>query len=171
MKHSIAMKSALTTAILGFLALCLASTPALASTTTGNVTVTVTVQTSCTVSTDTLAFAPYSGTTENGSSTGLTVTCSNGTPYNIGLDGGLHGGTPGGTNYMQIAGGTTKVSYQLFSNSGYSTPWGNTIGTNTVSSTGTGIAQTPFVIYGTIPAGQAVVAGNYSDTVIATVTY
>lgn len=171
MKCSSLVMSSLSAAALGFLALGLASTPAFANTATGTVAVSVTVATSCTVSGDTLAFGTYNGATLTGSSSGLTVTCTNGTPYTIGLDGGSNGGTQGGTHYMKITAGTQKVSYQLFSDSSDSISWGSTIGTNTVASTGTGSAQTPFVIYGSIPAGQAVVPGSYADTVTATVTY
>lgn len=171
MKCSNFVTSSLSAAALGFLALGLASTPAFAATATGTVAVSVTVATNCTVSGDTLSFGTYNGAALTGTSSGLTVTCTNGTPYNIGLDGGINGGTAGGTLYMKLGSGTQTVSYQLFSNSGDTTAWGSTIGTNTVASTGTGSAQTPFKIYGSIPAGQAVVPGAYSDTVTATVTY
>jgi spore coat protein U-like protein len=62
------------------------------------------------------------------------------------------------------------LGYKLFSNSGYTTNWGNTVGTDTVAGIGTGTAQS-LSVYGQLPAGQFVRPGNYTDTVIATVTY
>ena len=66
-------------------------------------------------------------------------------------------------------GGTDYLSYQLYSDNGYSTVWGNTAGTS-VAHTGTG-TQTALTVYGSIAAGQSVPAGSYSDTVVATVTF
>ncbi|MBS0432870.1 MAG: spore coat protein U domain-containing protein, partial [Proteobacteria bacterium] len=48
--------------------------------------------------------------------------------------------------------------------------WGNTIGTNTVASTGTGSAQA-FTVYGQVPAQTTPPAAVYNDTVNVTVTY
>jgi spore coat protein U-like protein len=62
------------------------------------------------------------------------------------------------------------LGYKLFSNSGYTTNWGNTVGTDTVAGIGTGTAQS-LSVYGQLPAGQFVRPGSYTDTVIATVTY
>lgn len=58
----------------------------------------------------------------------------------------------------------------FFSNSGRTTNWGNTVGTDTVAGTGSGVAQT-LTVYGQIPASQFVRSGSYTDTVVATVTY
>lgn len=167
MKHLTALKSAMSAAALGCLALAVASVPAAAATTaTTTFLVSATVETSCTVSAAPLAFGTYDGTALNKSSGGITVTCTDGTPYTIGLDEGLNGGS-GNTRYM--INGTNTLAYQLFSDTNYSVPWGNT--SNTVASTGTGTAQTPFIVYGTIPAGEAVVPGTYQDTITATITY
>lgn len=166
MKHSPAVKSALSAAFLGCMALGIASIPAAASTASATFLVSATVQTSCTVTAAPLAFGTYNGAALNKPSGGITVTCTDGTPYTIGLDEGLNGGS-GNTRYM-IA-GTNTLAYELFSDTNYTVPWENTTGA--VASTGTGGAQTPFVVYGTIPAGEAVVPGTYQDTITATVTY
>jgi spore coat protein U-like protein len=65
---------------------------------------------------------------------------------------------------------TNTLTYSLYQDSGHATVWGNTIGTNTVTGTGTGIAQT-LTVYGQIPATQYAAPGAYTDTVNVTLTY
>jgi spore coat protein U-like protein len=161
----------LSAAALGLLALGLASTPAFAgSPASQTFTVQVLVSPNCSLTTSSLTFPTYSGLAITGSSAGIAVNCTIGTPYNIGLDGGSSGtGTEGGTLYM--VSGPNKVSYKLFQDSSDTKPWGTEIGTNTVASTGTGASQTALPVYGTIAAGQAVIAGTYNDTVTANVYF
>lgn len=101
---------------------------------------------------------------------GITVTCNNGATYNVGLSAGANPGTAGDVTTRRMANGGVYIAYQLYSNAGRTTVWGNTVGTNTVASTGTGSAQT-FPVYGTVPAQTTPAAGNYNDTVQVTVTY
>lgn len=61
------------------------------------------------------------------------------------------------------------LSYALYQDTGRTTVWGNTGGTG-VANTGTG-TQNALTVYGAVAAGQAVPAGSYSDTVVATVTF
>lgn len=64
--------------------------------------------------------------------------------------------------------GTTNINYYLYSDSGRSAQWNSA---STQTGTGNGGDQS-FTIYGRVPSGQSVpYTGNYSDTVIATVTY
>jgi len=65
--------------------------------------------------------------------------------------------------------GSNVLTYSLYQDSGRNTVWGNTALTG-VSHTGTGSA-TSVTVYGQIAAGQNVPAGNYSDVVVATVTF
>jgi spore coat protein U-like protein len=66
---------------------------------------------------------------------------------------------------------SAQLNYNLYSDAGFSANWGNTPGTDTVAGTGIGSAQA-LIVYGVIPAGQtSVAAGNYSDTLIVTLTY
>ena len=94
--------------------------------------------------------------------------CTNTTPYNIGLDAGATSGATTTTRLM--ANGATTIQYQLFTNSGHTTNWGNIVGTDTVAATGSGSTQT-YTVYGLVPVQTAVAPGNYSDTVTVTVTY
>jgi spore coat protein U-like protein len=70
---------------------------------------------------------------------------------------------------MTGPGGAT-LSYAMYQDSGHTTNWGNTVGTDTKSGTGNGSAQT-LTVYGNLAAGQYPAAGSYSDTITATVTY
>jgi spore coat protein U-like protein len=98
----------------------------------------------------------------------LKIQCTNTTTYNIGLDAGANGGTT--TTRLMSAGSSDTVQYKLFSDIGHTTNWGNTIGTDTQSSTGTGAEQT-FQIYGRVPIQSTGAPGSYTDTVTVTVTY
>jgi len=66
--------------------------------------------------------------------------------------------------------GTSVLKYALYSNSARTTNWGNTVGTDTVSWTGTGSTQS-LTVYGQIPGGQSPKPGSYLDTITATITY
>ena len=103
-------------------------------------------------------------------------TCNYGTPYSIYLGDGnnrIAGGFRRMTN-----GNNEYIPYQLYKDSNYSTVWDatggviNVGGAGGVSGTGTGSAQsTP--VYGKIPQGTSIASttGNYSDSVVVTVTY
>jgi spore coat protein U-like protein len=100
----------------------------------------------------------------------LTVNCNNALPYNIGLNAGANASTAGDIATRRMTNGSEFVSYQLYQSSGTSTPWGNTIGTNTKTGTGSGNAQS-LTVYGRVPAQTTPAAGNYADTITVTVTY
>jgi spore coat protein U-like protein len=166
MKFSTAVKCILSSAILGFVALGLTPTSAFATTATVNVAVTATVQTDCTITTGAMAFGTYTGAAASTTAT-LTVTCTNTTPYNVGLNAGATSGATVTTR--QMLNGAATLNYGLYTNSTWTTNWGNTTG-SWVAGTGNGSAQT-LTVYGQIPAAQFVTPGSYSDTVLATVNY
>ena len=168
MKFLNAVKFALPAAVLGFLALGPASIPAGATTQTATFLVTATVAATCTISTTPLAFGSYTGAISQVNTT-VTVTCTNTTPYNLGLNAGLATGATVTTRSM-TGPASALLSYQLFRDAGHTLNWGVTIGTDTVPLTGNGAAQVE-TGYGQIPAGQFVAPGSYSDTITATVTY
>ena len=150
------------------LALGLASTAAYAvTTTTTTFQVTANVQATCLVSATPLAFGTYNGTVNNKTSN-VNVTCTNTTPYNVGLDAGTSTGATVTTRKM--VNGSNTLGYSLFRDAAQTLNWGNTVGTDTVAATGTGSAQT-FTVYGRIPASQNVGSGNYQDTITATLTF
>jgi spore coat protein U-like protein len=72
---------------------------------------------------------------------------------------------------MTKAGGSEQVRYQLYQNAAYTTPWGDgTGGTATVTGTGTGTSQAISVYARVLPQATPS-AGNYTDTIVATITY
>jgi spore coat protein U-like protein len=122
----------------------------------------------CGIGANALNFGTYTGAVLNATTT-LQVACSSGTTYNVGLDAGTGAGATTTTRDMTGPGGN-ELKYQIFSNSGHSVNWGNTVGTNTVSGTGANGIQN-LTVYGQIPAGQSGLSGIYTDTITATLTY
>jgi spore coat protein U-like protein len=101
--------------------------------------------------------------------TTVQVTCTNTTPYNVGLNPGTAIGATVTTRKMTGPASAT-LNYALTQDSGHVTNWGQTVGTDTVAGTGNGSAQT-LTVYGILAAGQYPAPGAYSDTITATVTY
>lgn len=153
------------------LVLCCAmpvAAPASAATAVGALAVSATVLAFCAVSSTPLAFGNYSSAQLDSTATVL-VTCSNGTTYNVGLDAGA--GTGASTTTRKLTGPSSATfNYTMYRDSGHTTNWGNTVGTDTASGTGNGLVQT-LTVYGRIPGGQYPGTGAYVDTVVVTVTY
>jgi spore coat protein U-like protein len=142
-----------------------------AATATGTFQVQITIQATCIlVSATNLNFGTNGvlSAVINQTST-INVQCTNTTPYNIGLDAGVNGGS---VTTRQMKGGPTNqlINYSLFSNAGMTQNWGQTIGTDTVAATGNGAAQ-PFTVFGQVPAQTTPSPGLYTDTITVTVTY
>lgn len=153
------------TSLIAAIALPLASSDA--ATATATIAVTATVLSFCTLAAAPLAFGTYSSAAVTATTT-LSVTCTSGTPYNVGLDAGVGTGATVAARKMTFT--TSTLTYGLYSDAGHTTVWGNTIGTNTVTGTGTGLLQS-LTVYGQIPGAQFVAPGAYVDTVTATITY
>src|ERR1700712_238081 len=152
------------TLLVGSLAIPTAS-PAQATTATTTIAVSALVLSFCTIVALPLTFGNYTSALISTSSS-VTVTCSNGTTYNVGLDVGSGTGASVATRKMTF--GTSLLNYVLYSDVAHTTLWGPTPGTNTVAGTATGLPQV-IPVYGQIPASQTVAAGTYLDTVTATV--
>lgn len=152
---------------------CLASlmllSPTFASgTATASLGVSVTVDGSCTVSTQPLAFPVYNpinvaDTTGTGS---LSLTCTQGTSATIALGGGLNNS---GSNHL--ANGANLLSYKLYQDVGLGSPWSDTIGQIVTASPAPNTSPRTFTVYGKIPSLQNTPGGVYSDTVVVTVNY
>lgn len=100
--------------------------------------------------------------------TALTPTCTNGTAYQIGLNGGLSGAA--NPTLRQMTKGAETITYGLYRDTARSQPFGGTLGLDTVTGIGSGLAQTSYV-YGRVPAQTTPSPGPYADTIQATVTY
>jgi spore coat protein U-like protein len=164
MKFSKIALSTLSTAVIGFLALGIASTPAAAATNTSTFLVTANVTAGCSVTSAGIAFGTYIGTAVQ--ITGqLAVQCSVANiPVTVTLDKGLTGAT---TTTRQMAGPSTgKLNYSLAQGSYGGTNWDSLVITPTTALTA---VNSP--IYATLPGGQSVPVGAYQDTITATFTY
>jgi spore coat protein U-like protein len=137
--------------------------------------VTALVSTKCTVSANNLSLGSVAaGATPPSGNTTLSVTCSSTTPYNVGVAPLNVSSTTGAGTMKGTGTNTNTVTYQLYSNSGLSTVWGNTATAtstgNGVAGTGTGSAQT-LTVYAKVTSSTDVQPDNYSDTVQVNVNY
>lgn len=148
-----------------------AAPSAIAATATTTFTTSAEIVASCAVSAGNLSFGsidPLAGTPTDQTST-VSVTCTNGHGYNVGLNAGTGTGATVATRKMTA--GANTLNYTLYSDSGRTTVWGDTVDTDTVAGTGTGAVQT-LTVYGRVPSQPtAVVGAGYSDTISVTVTY
>ena len=145
-----------------------------AATATNSLSSQTTVTTACNVSGSTLSFGttinPIGAVPIDASST-LTVECTNSTTFTLSLNAGINAG--GFTNFSQrkLKNGSYTLSYQLYTDSGRTTVWGDgTGGSSTYGGTGTGNLQTVY-LYGRLPTLTGAVPGTYTDTVTVTITY
>ena len=150
--------------------------PVVAGTATANLQVSVSVNSNCTISSTAVTFSNYdpisTHATDPADSTGgaVTVTCTKGTSANIGLD--LGANFSGSQRRMKDGGATPNyINYQLFSDSGRTTEWGNASGSWLSPAPAPDKNARSFTVFGRIPGGQDVPAGTYTDTVVATVNF
>lgn len=147
-------------------------------TATGSLKVTITINTECKVNPDggtTLDFGTYGVVDKDIDQKGsISVQCTKDTPYSIGLNAGANPSTANDVNTrrMKGPGANDYVGYQLYSDDGRKTVWGNAEKKDTVGSKiGDGTAQ-PYQVHGRVSKSAAVVAaGTYTDTVTVTVTF
>lgn len=98
----------------------------------------------------------------------ITVRCPAGTSWWLGLDNGAN--ASGSTRRMAGPGGRF-VTYELYKDSDHKERWGN-VGDDRAKGAGAGEASPKsLTVYGLVPAQASAPAGNYSDTVIVTLTY
>jgi spore coat protein U domain-containing protein, fimbrial subunit CupE1/2/3/6 len=148
------------------------ATKAKAATATANLSVTATVTTNCTISTVALAFGSYDPVVANAAAnldgTGtVVVACTKGATATIGLGNG--GNFSGGARRM--SNGTEFLTYEVYNEATRTTVWTNAVGG--LLSTGAAPSKVArnFTVYGRVTSNQDVAAGNYTDTVVATVNF
>jgi spore coat protein U domain-containing protein, fimbrial subunit CupE1/2/3/6 len=141
-----------------------------AATATTSFQVQLTIEAQCLInSASTLSFGTQGVLSANVDQTStIQVQCTDTTTYTIGLDAGTGVGATVATR--KLTGGGSTINYSLYTNSGRTSVWGTTIGSDTVASTGTGAAQS-FTVYGRIPAQTTPTPATYTDTITVTVTY
>ena len=140
------------------------SIPAYAAQATGTLQVQATVLNTCAVSTSPVVFSNVglSAATANGS---ITINCTNSDALSVTLDGGGSGNIA--ARALTHASLPTSFTYQLYSNAGRTTVWGDGVTGSAFSTSGP--SQT-LVVYGAT-TGTPSAAGSYSDSVQVTVTY
>ena len=126
------------------------------------------------VSATNVAFGNYNpGSVSDDTATGTIVVRCQGSPFNTLPAFTINLSTGGSATYTprRMLLGLSQLLYNLYTTAGYTTIWGNGTGsTGNISSSG-GANTMNFTVYGRIPTGQFVTAGNYTDTITVTVTY
>jgi spore coat protein U-like protein len=134
---------------------------------TGSVGVSGVVAATCTITTSSVSFGPYSGSQLD--SVGQVIPqCLQGVNWTLSLGPGTAPGAT--TSSRRMMSGVNELPYALYRDAARTENWGNALGTDTVSGAGTGLAQS-IPVYGRIPAGANMVVGTYTDVVLATVTF
>ena len=145
-----------------------------AATTTGTFNVKITIITNCVVSATDMLFPVTTGVLNANidQTSVISVTCTNTTPYTVGIEVGTNGGGTVLTRKMIGGPSNELISYALFSDSLRTANWGNTAGTGWQTGTGNG-NTTPqtYTVYGRVAAQNTPTPGNYTDVVQVTVTY
>jgi spore coat protein U-like protein len=148
----------------------------------GSMGVSLEVDPGCTIEVTDLSFGSIASASsaKNESTTGdIKVTCTDNAKYEIGLGAGANPATPNDTTTRQLKNANTAaahptLTYDLFSDSGRNTHWGDTDSSrgtpDTVSDVGNGAPQ-DHTVYGTVTGSQSVSVGSYNDTVAVTVWY
>jgi spore coat protein U-like protein len=127
----------------------------------------------CTISAAPLAFLAYDPLVDNATvdldgSSNLTVACTKGS---VGVWVGLNTGVnaAGSTRRMVLSG--EFLTYELYSDAGRTTVWGNTLATGRTYTPVTSKTAVSIPVYGRVPSGQDVSVGAYNDTITATINF
>jgi len=145
-----------------------------ADTKNASFTVSATVAKACVITAENLDMGTWSGSGDLTGTSNVAVKCSSGTAYAVDLSAGA--GSPSLTN-RKLANGTDLLSYNLYSDAGYSKIWGDGAnGTDLVQGSGTGMADAnkkPWPVHAKILEADLLAAkpGTYSNSITATITY
>jgi spore coat protein U-like protein len=159
--------------------ICLAPV-ARAFTSTGNMDVSATIDTACSVSASPMAFGTVLPGTIKDTTAVVTAVCTTGTAYTLDLGDGLNHITTGGTGLQyrrQMASAANRLPYVVAIDGTYATEIGATAAgaaiNNLLTTTfGNAVAQ-PVTIYGRVVGVESVAKapGSYADTVVVTIGF
>jgi spore coat protein U-like protein len=132
--------------------------------------VSATVTENCVISAAPMNLGDFNGTNDLTASSAITVRCTSGTDFDVGLNAGLTGDF---TNRVLTGPNASQLLYNLYTSGDYGTVWDNS--TNRVDGLGAGMG-TPvtLTVHGRLLASQndgALDEGEYTDTITATVEY
>jgi len=159
--------------------LALAASPrAMAATAQTTFTVTATVSANCTISATGISFTydpiATNATTAATASGSVTIACTKGAGPTVGLSAGANAGKVAGVT-RAMANGANFLGYELFQPNapiGNGGVWTDIGGANPFNpGVSPGKAPRAFTVNATIPAGQDVAVGSYTDTITATVNF
>ena len=146
---------------------------AAAATKTDTMQVSATVAKNCIINAPDLNLGTFEGDNNLTANSTISVRCTSGTTFDVDLSTGA-----GTYANRTMSNGTDTLTYNLFTNAGFTTVWGDGTGTTgRGSGTGTGMAignAQSLIVYGRLLASAntgAVGAGTYTDTITATITY
>lgn len=133
-------------------------------------TASATVINNCLISATNIAFTSTGVLRSALSATGaITARCTNGDAFRIALSSGSSGNVA--ARQMQRVGGGGAVNYQLYTDSGHTSAWGDgNSGTTMATGTGSGNAVS-INVYGLVPAQSTPMPGSYSDAITATISF
>lgn len=160
-----------TTTVLALAGACLLPRAAQAGTVGAVMPVTAITLNACAVTATPLVFGTLNqlNGSANDSQTTVVVNCTPGTQFDVGMDNGAH--AVAGVRHMTPTLGSASIPYVLYTNASRTSPWGATVGSNTVSGTAAALPTT-LTVYGRVPAGMTPVAADaYADAVTVTVTF
>lgn len=146
-----------------------------AATATANLAVSAAVSANCTITTTAVAFGAYDPIVANATANldaagGVTIACTKRTAATIGLNVGAN--ATGQTRRMLNGSQAGEyLTYELYSDSGRTTVWGNTAGSWLAPAAAPSKDPRSFSVYGRVTASQDVGAGAFTDTVVATVNF
>jgi spore coat protein U-like protein len=176
-RNSVRLALLTTTTVVG----AMTAMNAMAGSSTQTLSVTATVITNCSFTTNAVNFGSYDPVVANATAaltgTGsLSVTCTSGDAVTIDLDQGGNGTGTLTAPVRNMSSAGNMLAYSLFwpsaagsGGTATSTLWGTGGGTS-FAYTATGAQQT-INVFGSVAGGQNVATGTYSDTVNVTVNY
>ena len=146
---------------------------AAAATKTDTMQVSATVAKNCIINAPDLNLGTFEGDNNLTANSTISVRCTSGTTFDVDLSTGA-----GTYANRTMSNGTDTLSYNLYTDAGYTTVWGDgTASTGRGSGTGAGMAignAQSLTVYGRLLASAntgPVGAGTYTDTITATITY
>jgi spore coat protein U-like protein len=137
----------------------------------------------CSISTAGVAFGTYDPTvaTPNDSTGDLMVVCSHvsGGGERVSYTVALSTGSSGSYAQRLLLAGTGTLAYNLFDSATRTQIWGNGLGGTSLASgsltvgpgVGNDVREASHPIYGRIPAQQSAAIGDYTDTIVVTLTF
>jgi spore coat protein U-like protein len=104
----------------------------------------------------------------------VNVRCTRGTNAAVALDQGDQAATTSSCSAplrQMTDGGSERLRYDIYQNAARNIPWGCDAANDQAFTAAASNVPTTLTTYGRIPPGQDVAAGNFTDTVVVSVTF